>query len=323
VRHNTRPDGRPLHKVRPTTIITNVISRNSYGSSLVHIGSTKVLTAITLLVGHPSALHPNQGEVDVHVHFSPLCSNRYNLAGRVVHSEEVGLGSTSSKIPDIHSSKNPKVSTPIITLAALSLADPLATESYIRRTIQSSHIIKLEDLCLEQGKSAWKVQLTCVVLNQDGNVVDAAILGCVSALADLHLPQTRIIKDTITGQSVVRIVESNKGTTSQGRHGTCLRLQSIPVPLSFLILEGQLLVDPTLAEEAVCDGSITIVVDAAKIQGTAVNGGCLNGPILSLQKLGGSTNLDSLEVGTQLAFGRAQELKALLQSLSSLNHGSL
>lgn len=90
-----------------------------------------------------------------------------------------------------------------------------------------------------------------------------------------------------------------------------------------------LLMDPTLAEEAVCDGSITIVVDAANMQVTKMNDnddGCItwmNGPILSFQKLGGgvSINLDSFELCTQLAFGRVKELQPLLQSLSPLQDG--
>ena len=204
----------------------------------------------------------------------------------------------------------------MITVSALSLADPQATESYIRRTIQSSNIIKLDDLCIEKGKSAWKVQVTCVVLNHDGNITDAAILGCVAALADLHLPQTRIVKDSTTGQTVVRILEPSKSASNQGRNGRSVRLQSIPVPLTFLILDGQMLVDPTFAEEAVCDGSITIVMDSARLQSSPLSSSTW--PILSIQKLGGGvpTTLESLEVCTQLAHGRAQELKALLQSLS-------
>ena len=60
-----RPDGRVLGASRKTSITTNILTRNAAGSSLVTIGNTQVLAAISLLVGTPAADFGDCGDLIV------------------------------------------------------------------------------------------------------------------------------------------------------------------------------------------------------------------------------------------------------------------
>jgi len=81
---NVRPDARPLHAARPTTVVCSVLTRNSRGSSLIRLGKTQVLTAATLTIGRPPAALPKFGEIDVTLSIGPLCGGRYNARGDAI-----------------------------------------------------------------------------------------------------------------------------------------------------------------------------------------------------------------------------------------------
>ena len=53
-----------------------------------------------------------------------------------------------------------------------------------------SKIVQVEDLCIEEGKLAWKIHLDVVCVDDDGNVHDAAHLAALAALQKLELPAT-------------------------------------------------------------------------------------------------------------------------------------
>lgn len=228
---NVRPDGRPLHAARPTTIVKGVLPRNAYGSALVRIGETQVLAAITLLVGSPGAGSPDHGDVEVRLSVGPLCSGRYDLSGRVMQTESASAEEGGG-----------------------SLSDPEAVESFVQRTMRSSGAIDLTQLGIERGRSAWRVRVGLMALNHDGNMEDCCLLAAVAALSDLKLPCTMVEKD-----GVVRIVPGpNPEICAEG--GAKLQLSKIPLPLSIGVFDGKMLVDLTAQEEEVCRGSVTAVV---------------------------------------------------------------
>lgn len=62
ISNGVRPDGRQLRTVRQISVDVDVLSDNHVqGSALVGLGSTKVLTGITLKVGQPSEGTPLHG----------------------------------------------------------------------------------------------------------------------------------------------------------------------------------------------------------------------------------------------------------------------
>lgn len=267
---NVRPDGRPLHAARPTTIVKGVLPRNSHGSSLVRLGETQVLAAITLLVGTPGASSPEHGDVEVRLSVGPLCSGRYDLSGRLMQTESSSSSGGGG---------------------GGSISDPEAVESFVQRTIRSSEALDLVQLGLERGRSAWRIRVGLLALNHDGNMEDSCLLAAMAALADLKLPRTKVEED-----GIVRIVPGpNSENCADG--GTKLRLCKVPIPLTIGVFDGKMLVDLTAQEEAVCRGSVTAVVTTDE-------------EVVSLTKLGAAgLKATELAACVTLAFGRAKELE--------------
>jgi exosome complex component RRP43 len=93
--NKVRPDARTAEAPRAVQLQTNMV-HTAASSSLVKLGQTAVLTAIKLAVGTPAVATPDQGEIAIQVHLSPLCSSRFTV-GRP--SEEAqSIGSQLSRI---------------------------------------------------------------------------------------------------------------------------------------------------------------------------------------------------------------------------------
>lgn len=263
-----------MHHVRETTLLKGVLTRNTYGSALVRIGNTRVVAAVTLSVGRPTAASPNHGEVDVSVAMGPLCSPLFGPLGRPIAFVESSRSSSSKNLP----------------------TESSVIESFVRRTLLRSGIIELSDLCIQEGKSAWKILVSIVCLNHDGNVEDAALLSAVTALANTKLPPT-----IISSQGIVFIDDAAEDKNAS--RSLSLKLRCIPVPLTIGMFDGKFLVDPSGEEELVLDGVLTMVMTSS-------------GQIISVNKPGGAfISPEDLSACLALATGRAKEIEQALLKL--------
>jgi exosome complex RNA-binding protein Rrp42 (RNase PH superfamily) len=253
---------------------------------LTSLGETKVVTGINLEIGTPSPSAPSHGEIDVSVSFSPLCGRQYNTGGKIMYDEFNQYSASAN-----------------------SYADPQSIESFVKRTVLTSNMIDLSQLCVSEGKAAWKVNICCVVVNHDGNIVDCVLLGIVSALGDLRLQAVKMQK--IDGEEVVRLLSDPLDATRIKRSSQGLKFEKIVIPLTIGIFQGKLLVDPDAEEERLCDGQITVVIDMKSL---TENNGVLQGNILNLNKSGGGVFLSAEEIAAsvQLALGRAKELTSII-----------
>jgi len=293
---NTRPSSRPHHTSRKTTVLPSILTRNTHGSSLTTMGNTKIITGITLQVGTPSPSQPKSGEISIDISFSPLCGNQYNVGGRVNFSE-YNVGNKSS--------------------AAISYSDPQSLESYIRRVVLSSEMVELDQLCIAEGKAAWKIVVSCMVINHDGNAVDGILLGIDVALKDLKLPPVKV--EIVDKNPVVRFLQEGdiEEDADGSSFGKTLTFQKLMVPLTVGFFQGKMLVDPSLEEELLCEGMMTVVVDAMSLHHdenqSGDGNGMLTGDILDLTKSGGNlAAIEDIAACVQLAFGRAKELQSIL-----------
>eukprot|EP00546_Thalassionema_frauenfeldii_P006927 CAMPEP_0178921394 /NCGR_PEP_ID=MMETSP0786-20121207/15539_1 /TAXON_ID=186022 /ORGANISM="Thalassionema frauenfeldii, Strain CCMP 1798" /LENGTH=266 /DNA_ID=CAMNT_0020595573 /DNA_START=19 /DNA_END=816 /DNA_ORIENTATION=- len=123
--------------------------------------------------------------------------------------------------------------------------------------LQSILTEMLDLSCLALGEAqAWRLQVTLQVLEDDGNLNDACLLAAVAALTDTRLPPTQRNPQT----ERIEIMESSQ------ENGSSLKFNYIPVPLTLGIYFGKdqkttfLLADPTVEEEALLQGQLTIVV---------------------------------------------------------------
>ncbi|TMW62081.1 hypothetical protein Poli38472_009574 [Pythium oligandrum] len=153
IENNVRPDSRLLEATRPVHIQTNVV-KTAASSSLVKIGNTSVMTAVKLTVGTPAVATPDQGEIAIQVHLTPLCSTRFNLGRPSEETQSIG--------------------------------------SQLTRIITGSRVVEMSDLSIERGKSAWKLMVDVYGVDHDGNIHDAALLSVIAALKTLQLPAVTI-----------------------------------------------------------------------------------------------------------------------------------
>lgn len=284
---NTRPSGRQHAAARATTIVPSVVPRNTYGSSLVRLGDTQILTAVTLLVGVPGPSTPDDGDCVVSLTVSPICGRGYNLSGRVIEGEGGGGGGAGG------TSDNG---------GSVSKAEPSSIESHLQRIVRTSGMIDFSALGIITGKAAWRLKIGCVVLNDAGNLFDAGLLGCVSALIDTRLPRTRINDKAGPGDGGMVQVVAGEDVDNCGSGGSKLKLNldKIPIPLTVAMFEDKLLVDPDDEEEGVLDGTLTVVVNMV-------------GGIVSMDKRGRTIMApEQLAACAHMAHGRAKELRDIL-----------
>lgn len=172
---------------------------------------------------------------------------------------------------------------------------------------RSSNNTSIHSLCLVQGKAAWRLNITLMLLNDSGNVRDASLMAAVAALGNTKLPAVELNSD-----GIVCIVEQQENGT------TPLQLDKdrIPIPLTVALYGGtdkydqekridetnntMLLCDPTRLEEENQGGYMTVVVTPEQT-------------FLNVDQCG-TVRLDSreLSLAAHMAFGRAKEMKSLL-----------
>ncbi|GAB5363047.1 hypothetical protein AAMO2058_000850000 [Amorphochlora amoebiformis] len=146
--HGIRPDGRGLMDVRRTAVSLGSI-KTADGSALAKVGGTTVACGLKLEVGIPSALKPKEGRFEVSLKLASLCSPEIN---------KKSLGRTF-----VGNDKR------IDAMAAT-----------IKKTIASSQMMNLEELCIKEGASVWVVYIDLVCVDFSGNIFDAALMVFLS-----------------------------------------------------------------------------------------------------------------------------------------------
>ncbi len=68
----------------------------------------------------------------------------------------------------------------------------------IERSLRDSRAIDTEALCIRAGEKVWAVQIDVHVLDDGGNLIDAASIATVSALLHFRRPDVSITGDAIT-----------------------------------------------------------------------------------------------------------------------------
>lgn len=150
-------------------------------------------------------------------------------------------------------------------------------------------MLDLGALCIAEGRAAWHLAADVVCLDDDGNVTDAATIALVAALCRLRLPRVVVGEDGV----VTRVEGAARGFVdrcldvvasmscpcfswprARAGAGTPLVLRVRPVPLTCVLLEGALLVDPCAAEEDLAGASVTVLRAAGgEVCGLHVGGG--------------------------------------------------
>ena len=134
----------------------------------------------------------------------------------------------------------------------------------------------MKALCIVPDRLAWVIYLDIICLNQDGNLLDAALAAGIAALKVTTLPE--VIYNVESGEKVVNPLKRQQLNVKKLPLSTTIavfkRLLKHDVKL-FLFLKAKdlnnfyffpfsdcLLIDPTVEEESFSSGTISIVIEA-------------------------------------------------------------
>jgi exosome complex component RRP42 len=212
-----RLDGRGLEDYRDVKIEYNV-SKNAEGSSRVCIGDTEVIAGVKLEVGDPYADSPDEGTIIVGAEFLPLANPKFESGPPSIESVEL------SRVVD--------------------------------RGIRESGALDLKKLCIAKGEKIWMVLIDIYVLNDAGNLQDAAAMAALAALSKAKMPS----------------YDKEKKLVNYKERSGKMPIVKLPVECSLAKIGGNLVVDPSLEEEGLLDARLTVASVGTKINALQKSG---------------------------------------------------
>jgi exosome complex RNA-binding protein Rrp42 (RNase PH superfamily) len=234
----SRPDGRPWSRVRATTVVPGILQKTTAGSALARLGATHVVAGVTLQIGQTT--QPN-------VPTTAAAADQGDLLVHLTSTATVGHASASYT----------------------------ALTAYVQRLLLES--LDARQLVIQPG-CAWRLVLTIQILQEDGNLTDACLLAAVAALAQTQLPihtVEKVVGEKAEGQGSVL------GYRPQPTKALLMPVRPVSLTVgSWYDTEAHVLrwvVDPTAAEEAALEGSLTLVVaadGAGELLGVELRGAC-------------------------------------------------
>lgn len=118
--------------------------------------------------------------------------------------------------------------------------DTIELARVVDRGIRESRAIDVNKLCVVEGEKVWIVFIDTHILDYHGNLFDAASLAAMSAILDTQIPK----------------VEDDKIIFSE-KTGP-LPIDAKPVSTTFVKVNDNIIVDPSLDEERVLDARLTV-----------------------------------------------------------------
>jgi len=144
-----RADGRKFDETRKIEIIERPIEK-AEGSALVKIGRTQVIAGVKLDVGEPFPDRPDEGVLMTGSEFSPISYAEF----------EPGPPGKES-----------------IELARV-----------VDRGIREAGALDMKKLCIKKGEKVWMVFVDINILDNYGNLLDAASIAATAALSNAVFP---------------------------------------------------------------------------------------------------------------------------------------
>ncbi|WP_042708428.1 exosome complex protein Rrp42 [Methanobrevibacter wolinii] len=247
INDDKREDGRALDEYRDIEIETDIIPK-AEGSAICKLGRTKVIAGIKPSLGEPFPDTPNLGVLMTNCELLPMADPEF----------EPGPPSSDS-----------------IELARV-----------VDRGIRESEMVKLDELCVEEGKHVWILFIDIHVIDNCGNLFDCANLAVNAALKTCKLPKATIVDDEV-------VLDEENTVSVPLNHNVALS--------TFVKIGDKMLIDPSLDEEKVLSARLSVGITES-------------GSICSMQK-GGDKPLTKEEIfsSVKIALNKNKEI------LSNLN----
>lgn len=206
------------------------------GSSEVQLGQTRVMGFVTSQLVQPYRDRPNEGTLAIFTEFSPMADPSFEVGRPGESAVELG------RIVD--------------------------------RGLRESRAVDTESLCVVAGKWVWSVRIDLHILDNCGNLVDAANIAALAALLTFRRPECTLGGDD--GQEVII-------HPPEVREPLPLIVHHLPVAVTFAFIgtESIVVIDPSHFEEVVMGGKLTATLNT-------------NGDVCAIQKAGGEGVMQSV-----------------------------
>jgi exosome complex component RRP42 len=152
----------------------------------------------------------------------------------------------------------------------------------VDRGIRHADCIQTKKLCIKENEAVYILFVDMYVINYDGNLIDAGGVSALTTLISSHLPEGKMNNETLewTGNYI-------KGEDL---------INELPFVITYGKIEDTLFLDPSLPEELVCDGRLSISVTEDKIT--------------SIQKSGAATfSIDEIKLLSEKSLKIGKELR--------------
>ncbi|XP_074373275.1 exosome complex component RRP45A-like isoform X2 [Apium graveolens] len=234
------------------------------GSSEVQLGNTHVMAFVTSQLVQPYRDRPNEGTLSFYTEFSPMADPSFE-AGRP--------GELAVELGRI-----------------------------IDRGLRESKAVDTESLCVISGKLVWSVRIDVHILDNGGNLVDAANIAALAALSTFRRPEC-----TLGGEDGQELIIH----PPEVREPIPLIIHHLPVAVTFGFIgkENIVVIDPTHYEETVMGGRMTVTLNT-------------NGDVCAIQKAGGDGVLPSvimqcLRIASVKAGDMSSKIKNAVESFNT------
>jgi exosome complex component RRP42 len=152
----------------------------------------------------------------------------------------------------------------------------------VDRGIRHADCIQTKKLCIKENEAVYILFVDMYVINYAGNLIDAGGVSALTTLISSHLPEGKMNNETLewTGNYI-------KGEDL---------INELPFVITYGKIEDTLFLDPSLPEELVCDGRLSISVTEDKIT--------------SIQKSGAATfSIDEIKLLSEKSVKIGKELR--------------
>ncbi|KAI9223854.1 ribosomal protein S5 domain 2-type protein [Blastocladiella britannica] len=142
--------------------------------------------------------------------------------------------------------------------------DEVSLARTLEKTLKRSRAIDTEGLCVQPGARVWTVRCDLRVLDDDGNLTDAVVLAALAGLLHFRRPVAEVIDDEV------------KVWTAEEKNPVPLTIYHAPFAVTFAFFHGGAVqvIDPTLLEESLAAGSLTVACNVHReMVAIAMSGG--------------------------------------------------
>ncbi|KAI3461130.1 hypothetical protein Pfo_017793 [Paulownia fortunei] len=206
------------------------------GSSEVQLGQTRIMGFVTSQLVQPYRDRPNEGTLAIFTEFSPMADPSFEVGRPGEFAVELG------RIVD--------------------------------RGLRESRAVDTESLCVVAGKWVWSIRIDLHILDNGGNLVDAANIAALAALLTFRRPEC-----TLGGEDGQEVIIH----PPEVREPLPLIVHHLPIAVTFAFIgnESTVVIDPSHFEEAVMGGKLTATLNT-------------NGDVCAIQKAGGEGVIQSV-----------------------------